>query len=53
MAGPDMSVLLVVATDYTEEIAAVFSVFISLAIFYVVLKANLILLRIFGRERWD
>lgn len=40
MAGPDMSVLIAVVTDWNNEIAAILSVFITLVFVYVVLKAN-------------
>lgn len=53
MAGPDLSVLVTLATDYSEEIGAILAVFISLAIYYVVLKANQIILRVLGRNSWD
>lgn len=44
MAGPDMSLLVAVATDWNDEIAAILSVFATLVFVYVVLKANRIII---------
>ena len=46
MAGPDMSVLVAAATDWSGEIAAVLSVAAGLIIYYVAAKAAQFVLQV-------